>query len=439
MTVTRIEVNMPCNYVPRPYQNNIWEYFESGGNRAVCVWHRRAGKDLTAINILGTAAIQRVGLYWHMLPTFEQGRRVAWDGHTAMGDRFLDAFPPELISRIDNVRMSVHLKNGSIYQIVGADDPSRLVGANPVGLILSEWSLMNPSVWDYLSPILVENKGWAIFVYTPRGRNHGLDLYEMAKNNPKWYCEKLGVTDTGAITEEEIQKEREEGRAEEIIQQEYYCSFDASLVGAYYAKQMADARRDKRIREHVPVDPFTPVNTAWDLGMADETAIWFFQTYGGEIRLIDCYSNTGEGLAHYAKVLKEKGYLYGNHYAPHDIQVRELGTGKSRLETARKFGIKFKIIPRLSVEDGIEAARNILPICYFDETKCKQGIRALQEYTKEWDDKKKIFKNQPLHNWTSHYGDAFRGLAVIAKNTGLKPTSRVVSNRTVTDYNIFTS
>lgn len=437
MAQTVIEVSMPANYVPRSYQEPLWKYFESGGKRAVCVWHRRAGKDLSAINILGTAALQRVGLYWHVFPTYEQGRRVAWDGKTKDGDSFMDSFPKELVNKLDQTRMACHIKNGSIYQIVGAEDPSRLVGANPIGVIFSEWSIMNPSIWEFIRPILAENEGWAIFVYTPRGRNHGYDLYQMAKNDPNWYCELLSCNDTHAIPLSAIDDERKAGMPDELIQQEFYCSFDASLVGSYFGKEMTRAREEGRVLETMPIDPFLPVDTAWDLGMNDDTTIWFFQQGRGEVRLIDYYSNNGFGLKHYINILHEKNYLYGKHYAPHDIQVRSLSTGKTRLETARALGLRFQIIPKLDIEDGIEAVRNLLPICWFNESKCKEGVRALQEYKKEWDDKRKCFKPNPLHDWTSHGADAMRGLAVAIKSTRLSKSAQKRSQHALIDYEMF--
>ena len=196
-----------------------------------------------------------------------------------------------------------------------------------------------------------------------------------------------------------------------MIQQEFYCSFDAPLVGSYYGNLMAKALADRRIVK-VPYDPLLDVHTSWDLGMGDSTSIIFFQHYFNEIRIIDYYENSGEGLAHYAKVLREKEYVYGDHIAPHDIKVREMSTGRSRLESARELGIKFRVTPNLRIDDGIEAARTIIPRCYFDEDKCSLLIEAMRQYRKDFDEKNKTFKDKPLHDWTSHACDAFRYLAL---------------------------
>jgi phage terminase large subunit len=439
-------ITIPHNYTPWDHQWNLWEYFQRDVPhlRGVGVWHRRAGKDISAVNLLGAKAMQRRGLYWHLFPTYQQGRKIAWDGMTSDGDRFIDTFPPDLVESVNNTNMKVTLKGGSIYQIVGGDDPDALVGANPVGIILSEWSLMNPKVWEYVEPMLLANGGWALFIYTPRGRNHGYDTYNNALEDPNWYCEKITIADTKKpngepiITEEQIEGLRKKGVPEEIIQQEYYCSFDASLVGAYYGQQMMAAKNQGRIRQ-VPYDPHTQVHTMWDLGMDDEMVVWFFQEIFGMWHIIDLLAGSGEGLDYYIGELKKKPYMsnYGNHYAPHDIKVRELGTGKSRLEVAHSKGLTFTPVRKLDLRDGINATRNILPICYFDEEKCAKGIRALSEYTKEWDEKKNVYKQTPLHDWTSHYADAFRTGAVGHRNKALIKPVNSYSHTSVTDYDLF--
>ena len=439
-------ISIPHNYVPYDHQYGLWEYFQRDlpGLRGVAVWHRRGGKDISAINLLGSKALQRKGLYWHLFPTYSQGRKIAWDGMTSDGDNFLATFPPELVTGINNTEMKVNLKGGSIYQVVGADNIDSLVGTNPVGVILSEWSLMNPKVWEFIEPILLANGGWALFIYTPRGRNHGYTTYMDAKDDPDWYCEMFTIDQTRKpngqpiITDEQIEGLRKKGRPEEIIQQEYYCSFDAALVGAYYGQQMAAAKKENRVRQ-VPYDPFAQVHTCWDLGMDDEMSIWFFQEVFNEIRWIDYYSCSGEGLGHYIAYLKSLPYMgnYGKHWAPHDIKVRELGTGKSRWETAMRMGIRFEICPKLEIMDGIEAARQIIPISFFDEEKCAEGIRALNEYTKEFDEKKGVYKPRPLHNWASHAADAFRTGAVAFRNKALMPATSSKSVQAITDYDIF--
>lgn len=438
-------ISIPHNYIPYDHQYGLWEYFQQDKPhlRGVAVWHRRAGKDLSAINLIGTKMLQRRGAYWHLFPTYKQGRRIAWDGMTSDGDRFIDTFPPELIASVNNTDMKVTLTNGSIYQIIGGDNLDFLVGANPVGLVISEWSVMNPSLWEYVEPILLANGGWALFIYTPRGRNHGFDLYEAARIDPEWYCTKFTIENTRKnngepiVTLEQIDKLRKQGRPEEIIQQEYYCSFDASLVGAYYAQAMKKVKEQNRIRK-ILYDPFVPVHTCWDLGMNDETVIWFFQEVRNELHWLELEIGSGEGLARYAALLKSKEYMgnYGNHYAPFDINVRELGTGKTRLETAYRYGINFKPIPKLSINDGIEACRQVIQVSWFDEIGCKQGIRALDEYTKEFDDKRGVYKSKPADFWGIHIVDSFRTGAVGHQNKGLVKESNK-SVQAVIDYDIF--
>jgi hypothetical protein len=406
-----MEIQVPDNWRPRDYQLDLWKYLENGGKRAVAVWHRRAGKDLLSVNWCVTAALKRKGLYWHLLPTYNQGRKIVWDGMTRDGRSFLEHFPKELWANVNNTDMRLELKNGSIYQVVGTDNVDRLVGSNPVGVVFSEYSLQDPRAWDLVRPILAENGGWAMFIYTARGRNHGYDLFNMANRNERWFCQRLSVDDTAVLNQEAIDEEREAGMPEELIQQEFYCSFDAPLVGSYYGSLMAKALAEERIK-NVPYEPRLEVHTSWDLGMGDSTAIIWFQQFGNEYRIIDYYENQGEGIPHYVKIVREKDYIYGRHIAPHDIKVREMGTGKSRFEVARDLGLRFDICPNIQIDDGIEAARSIIPRCYFDEKKCSILVEALRQYRKDYDEKNKVYKNRPLHDWSSHGADAFRYLAL---------------------------
>ena len=407
-------IQVPVNWMPRTYQIPLWAYLEKGGKRAVAVWHRRAGKDATALNWTVVSAFTRPGLYWHLLPTYNQGRKIVWDGRTKEGKAFRDAWPKEAIRSENNTEMKLELENGSIWQVVGTDNVDRLVGANPVGCVFSEYSLQDPRAWDYIRPILAENGGWALFIYTPRGRNHGHEIMEMAKRNPRWFAQSLTIEDTQAIGVDVIEEERLAGMPEEMVQQEFYCSFDAALVGSYYGTQMERALKEARICT-VPYEPRLEVHTAWDLGTHDSTSIWFYQVSGMEIRVIDYYENSGEGMVHYAKILAEKNYLYGKHYAPHDIEVRDFSVGKSRKDVAASLGVKFTTVPKLSVQDGIEAVRNILGRCWFDQSKCDRGIEALRQYKKSWNDKMRCYNDSPDHDWTSHGADAFRYLAVAFK------------------------
>jgi phage terminase large subunit len=405
------EVELPYNWDPRTYQMPLWNYLLDGGKRAVVIWHRRAGKDATALNWTVLASQLRVGLYWHLLPTYNQGRKIIWDGITKEGKPFLSAWPRELIKSVNNTDMKMELANGSMWQVVGTDYVDRLVGSNPVGCVFSEYSLQDPRAWELIRPILAENGGWALFVYTPRGKNHGYERYLKAKLNPKWFTQLLTVADTGAIPLQAIQDERDDGMSEEMVQQEFYCSFEAGIPGAYYSQQLALARVQNRIGV-IPIYSDLPVDTHWDLGMDDSTAIWFTQDVGREIHAIDYYETSGEGLPHFVKVLREKPYVYRHHNGPHDLKVRELGTGKSRKEVARSLGINFNVAKKIAQqEDGIEMVRNIFPHVWFHEKNCERGISALENFRKEYDEKKKTFSSQPVHDWSSHGAKAFQTLA----------------------------
>jgi hypothetical protein len=308
--------------------------------------------------------------------------------------------------------MRIRFVNGSVWQAVGSDNVDSLVGTNPVGIIFSEFALADPRAWELMRPILAENDGWALFISTPRGENHMADLYNMAKQSPDWFAELLTVNDTKAITAEAIERERAAGIPDSMIKQEFFCSFVAGVAGAYYGEYFDRAQAEGRIGK-VPWEPALATHTAWDLGLDDSTAIWFFQRAHQEIRLIDdYYEKSGVGLEHYVKELDRKPYSYGDHFLPHDVEVRELGSGRSRLEQLRSLGLEARVVPRLSVEDGIAAARSILGRCWFDETKGARGIKALKNYRCEWNDKTHSFSLRPLHDWTSHAADAFRYLAL---------------------------
>lgn len=393
------------------------------------VWHRRSGKDKTNIaDVVPRRLIKDPCLVKYVYPTLVMGRDNLWDGIGSDGSKYLDHVP-EFIrgGNANGTRMTIPIKGGSLFQIAGADNPDSLRGGNSKLYVFSEWSEHDPYAWDVVEPILRENDGIAIFNMTPKGDNHARALYDFAKNHPKWYVETLTALDTGVFSVEQLAEIKDDivkrfeanGRsaeeAEAYYEQEYMCSFTSPVVGSYYGAAMRRAEDDGRLTS-VPYDSGILVDTYWDLGMDDSMTIWFFQRVGNELRFIDYYENTGEGLAHYASVLKQKDYNYGDHYAPFDISVREIGTGKSRLEAARDLGLKFKIIPKLPIEDGINAVRAILSRCWFDITKCSRGIAALKNYKKDWDEKNKVFRNTAKHDWSSHASDAFRGFAVVFRS-----------------------
>ncbi|MGL4574240.1 MAG: hypothetical protein ACRCV9_05565, partial [Burkholderiaceae bacterium] len=378
------------------------------------------------------SAMQRVGNYWHMLPEYEQARKSVWNAiNPHSGKRRIDeAFPPAIRKRTNDAQMLVEFVNGATWQLVGSDNYNSLVGSPPIGVSASEWALADPAAWGYLSPILRENKGWAVFITTPRGKNHAFDMFNGFGNDPDWHVERLTVSDTKALDQQEVEAVKREYHAtygteagEALFQQEYMCSFDAAVLGAYYAGELQRAENERRITA-VPIDPMMQVHTAWDLGIADSTAIWFFQA-GAQLRIVDYYEMSGRSLEQIAADLRVKGYNYGRHILPHDVEVRELGTGKTRREMLEGLGVRgIEIAPKLSVEDGIQAVRLTLPRCVFDRQKCARGIEMLKNYRMRVDEKRRIGLG-PLHDFASHGADAFRYLAV-SGNQGTMAAPKIV-------------
>lgn len=425
------EVQIPHNFTARDYQIPALREIEkaikgkSEKRYFYLIWHRRSGKDKSCIaDPIPRRLIRSPVLIKYVYPTLVMGRDNMWDGIGKDGFRYINHIPENIrTSQPNNTRMSIRVRNNtdtsSIFQIAGTNKPDTLRGGNPEMFIFSEWADHDPYAWDVAEPILRENNGIAIFNTTPKGDNHARALMEAFKNHPKWFIQTLTVDDTGIFTRQQMEDIRNDvirrfeanGRskeeAEAYIMQEYYCSFDAPVIGSYYGAALIKAERENRITT-VPYNQAFPVHTAWDLGMDDSTTIWFYQEIGSQILFIDYYENSGEGLNHYIQYCKDKPYIYGNHYAPHDIEVRELGTGKSRYEVAKSLGLVFKPVNKMSIDDGINAVRTMLSRCYFDDQKCNRGIMALKNYKKDWDEKNMVFRNYPLHNWASHGADALR-------------------------------
>ena len=382
---------------------------------------RRAGKDITALNFVIRQMYENPGVYYYIFPTYSQAKKVIWDSITNDGKKILDYFPEELVIQKNSQEMKIRMqaKDGqeSLFQLIGSDNYDTLMGTNPKGCVFSEYALQDPMAYQYIRPILTANGGWALFISTPRGKNHLWQLAELAKNSPDWFYIKLTVEDTGHIPLEEIEKERAEGMmSEDLIQQEYYTSFEMGVEGSYYSKYLDLARRDARVGV-VPWENGFKVHTAWDIGVHDSTAIIFFQVIGQTIRIIDCYENNKEGLEHYANVLQSKPYLYGTHIAPHDIRVKEWGSGITRFEKARQLGIKFTLADDYEIPDGIEACRSLFSKLWVDQIKCESLLKALENYRQEYDSKRKVYKARPLHDWSSHFADAFRYMAVSMSKT----------------------
>lgn len=423
---------------PRAYQQPLWNYLEGGGTRACVIWHRRSGKDDVALNWAAQASLDRVGEYWHMLPEAAQGRKVVWDAvNPHVGKRRIDqAFPLFMRSRTREQDMAINLANGSLWRVVGSDNYNSLVGATPVGVVFSEWALADPNAWAFLRPILLENGGWAIFITTPRGQNHAKKTFDLSRNEEGWFSQLLTVNNTGIFAKDALTQElremqfdlgAEEGQAQ--YDQEFECSFNASLIGAYYSAALRRMENEGRIG-NVPIDRGALVHTAWDLGVSDSTAIWFVQCVGKERRLIDYHEGSGVGLDAYARVLEDKakkhGWVYGLHYFPHDIEVRELGNGgQSRSDTLRGLGIKPKVVPQSNVHDGINAVRRMLDFTWIDEKRCERGLDALRQYQRAWNEKTKMFSDAPLHSWPSHGADAIRTFACGHRDPKERPPEKI--------------
>lgn len=369
------------------------------------------------MNFMIKKMMERVGSYFYMFPELNQGRRVLWDGMDKSGFKFLDHFPKDLIKGEPNkTEMKITFTNGSIFQVTGSDRFDSLMGTNPVGIVFSEYALSNPSSWGFFRQILAENGGWSIMNGTPRGENHLLDIYNIAKADPaQWFSQIVTVDDTHAIPQEVLDQERREIIAlygnDSLFRQEYYCDFTVPIAGAYYAHQIQQAYTDGRVT-HVAYDPRYRVDTWWDLGVNDTQAIWFTQSVGTSIHVIDYYANSGAGLEHYVKVMQDKGYIYGRHVGPHDIKVREWSSGRTRIATASGMGIDFEAAPLTTLKDGIDLVRMAFVKCWFDKDKCKDGLNALKNYHRTYDDVRRAYLNSPYHDWSSNGADAFRTMAV---------------------------
>lgn len=416
------KITIPHKFTPRPYQLDLLKAVDSGYKRAIAVYHRRAGKDKTLFNLIIKKAFERVGVYYYFFPEFSQGRRVIWEGIDGGSMRFMDHIPASLIEGVPNKQdMMVKLINGSIIQIIGTDKFDKVRGANPVGCVFSEFAFQNPAAWNVVRPILAENGGWAVFNSTPFGKNHFWELWEMAKGNDSWFTQLVTVEDSldenghRYVGEDIIQEERDSGMSEDMVQQEFYCDFTANSEGFYYMSYMNAAEEADRIG-NVPHDPNITVDTWWDIGVTDSTAIWFTQIVNKEVHVIDFYQASSVGMEHYAKHIQSLPYSYNSHNFPWDMGQTEFGTGKTKMETAQnllgKSNAKLNYVPKAAIQDGINAVRLLLPKVWFDEKKCLEGIKALYNYHREWDDKRQEFKPNPVHDWSSHPADAFRYLAV---------------------------
>lgn len=420
-------VQLPHDWKARHYQQDFMGHMFAGGHfphekRAFPVWHRRAGKDSCFLQMLAVASQMQVGTYWHLLPTLNQGRKVVWNGIDGMGRRMVNqAFPYELQDSSNENEMTLKLKNGSIYQVVGSDNYDALVGTNPLGVGFSEWALSDPRAWNFVRPILAENGGFAAFNTTPRGRNHAYDLYTAAQKSPNWFTSRYTVRDTfredgrPVISEAMIQMERDEGVSEEIIQQEYYCSWEGINQGSIYGRLLNKFAETNQLVFSQPYDPDLPVYTAWDIGRRDATAVWFYQRVGDEIHIVDYSEWTGLGVDEVLpELIRDFPYAYGVAALPHDAKAKTFATKYTTQEQFVSAGLKTYIVKNISRAQGIDAFRALIPSMYFNigNKNVQKGLERLMAYMYEWDEKRKVFTREPLHDDASHGSDAGRMLAL---------------------------
>ncbi len=427
---------MPEIHIPRlgwnlrPYQNNLWRALIHDKLNVCAVHHRRAGKDEVLLNALAVKSMQRPASYAYMFPEISHARRSMWQAiNPATGKRrILETFPREMLTADPNeTEMRLNLVNGSTVIFFGSDQYDRLVGASLAGIVSSEHALSHPSAYAFFSPMLRENDGFFWAISTPRGRNHFHDLYHFANKSDRWFAEILSIHDTGALTDEQI----EEAKAEYVglyghdqgmafFKQEYEVSFNAAILGAFYGGEMATVRSEQRIDPTLEALPGKPVHRAWDIGVRDDTSIWWFQVVGTQIFILDCYSKPGESdVEVFAEMIHAKDAEMGWNadggavdFVPHDARQRVWGMKRGRLETMQEFGLNPRVATNLSKLDGINAVRRTLPRCVF-HTRCEDvGIPALEQYRREWDDERKTYKANEVHDWTSHPADAFRYLAL---------------------------
>lgn len=403
----------------RPQQKPLFDaYFNRGIRNVIRVAHRRFGKGMEAFMLMCSAALQRRGIYGYFLPTIGQSRRVIWQTIGGDGIRLIDRFPSRLVASINHSEQMIKLINGSTIYVSGSDNYKRLIGMDFCYIAWDEFQDSNPAAVDAFRPMITRNKGFQQFLGTPRAYNHFKTLFDEHKNDPTWFVTNLTVDDTSdefgnrIITQEDIDAERHNGMPEELILQEYYGSWDAAIRGAYYSKQLTQARKENRIG-FFPYSPNHPVYTCWDLGFDDSTAIWFFQHHHEMLTFIEYYEAREQSMEHYIEVLRRKqykdGWRFAIHWAPHDIENRELIAGKSRKDQAREMGVLFRTVaaPAKKIH-GIHCVRHLFPKFCFNEITCRPGLKHLTEYRSDFNEKDNVYSLQPKRNSATHGADALQ-------------------------------
>lgn len=390
-------------YRPREPQKQI--HRAVANNRfVVVVAHRRMGKTVAAINQLIHSALKcdkPNPRYGFVAATYGQAKRIAFD--------YLVEFTRPLNATVNISELRVDFY-GRRIQLYGSDHADSLRGQYFDGVVIDEVADQDPKIWnEVIRPALADRKGFALFLGTPKGRNHFADFRDRADSSPDWALLEFKASETGILDPAELESAKKE-MGDDKYAQEFECSFQAPVTGSYYGEIINNLEAKNQIGK-IPFEPLAKTVCAWDLGMSDSTAIWVAQVVGKEIRLVDFVENHGVGLDYYFGWLQENNYHHAMQILPHDVEVRELGTGKSRKEVLMEAGLEITVCPRLTVSDGIQAVRQMLPRCWFDE-KTKQGLDALRNYRREFDERRAVFYDKPLHDWSSHSADSFRYLAV---------------------------
>ena len=403
------EIDIELDYKPRDV---FLDFHERQERWSIVVAHRRCGKTVACINDLIYKALmegKEDGRYAYVAPYYSQAKNIAWD--------YLQRFAQPVLSKANQSELWVELITGARIRLFGADNPDALRGLYLDGIVLDEYADMRPRIWgEIIRPLLADRLGWAVFIGTPKGHNSFWDVYSNALNNPEWYVKTLRASQTELIPTSELADAAKMMSQDQYLQ-EFECDFESAILGAFYGKEMRALTDSGRIT-NVEYDPLFPVHTAWDLGYSDDTSIWWYQVVHGEIRLLDYHSSNGQPIAFYTGLIQAKereyGYNYGIHWLPHDARAKTLASnGKSIIEQLSvKIPLeKMKIVPSLSLQDGIQASRLALMRAWFD-TKCDDGIECLRQYQRLYDEDSKSFRDKPRHDWTSHGADAFRMLSI---------------------------
>ena len=429
-----VELSPKFLFHPYGYQRAPFIALNDGIKRIILVWPRRAGKDLTLLNLVVVQSQLRVGTYFYFFPTHKQAKRVIWDGMDDDGNPFRAYIPDGLVAEngYNESELQITTVNGSIIQLLGADtiDTSAL-GTNCVGCVFSEYAVQQSSGWDYVRPILAKNGGWAAFAYTPRGHNHGYDLYIKNLENPDWFVSKLEAFDIvdnegrRLISDEAIDADRRSGMVEETVQQEYFTSFSGLQQGCYFSDQVIKAENEDPKRLGLfPYNPDEPVHTVSDLGVGLNFVTWFFQvTATGLVRWIDYNALDSGAIPEFVKMVRGKRYVYGQHFAPFDVRTTDVGTGYTRIAAAARLGLHFRQLPKLAVADRVDIARRVFPISVFDKQPTKDGWKALLNYRRQYNEDLKEYSNDEVHDWASHGGTAFTyGCVAVRRFLGITMT-----------------